>query len=188
MPEFDIDHDTWCHSPPKTKAQPKIVLGEIHGVLPFSGVRNPGSRSATSHHVWFTYRTEANDGQPRVGICESAAEFAVGLELLLDPDTYDVQFQPIKVKFSDPDRERDQHYTHDILFVKRNGSRRLIFVRNSQSLKKQRVWRQIDQIVASTAKTGFAHSMVVVDADTYSRQRRENLLRMWKISNKATPH
>lgn len=182
MPDYDIDHDTWCHSPPKLRAQPKIVLDEIYGVLPFNGVRNPGSRSATSHHVWFTYCTEATRGQPRTGICESAAEFAVGLEALLDPDTYDVQFQPLEVKFFDRDLQRDRHYTHDILVVKRNGFRRLFFVRNSTSLEKQKVWRQIDEIVVSTAKTKFADDLIVVDADTYSRQRRENLLRMWQIS------
>jgi hypothetical protein len=163
------------------------VLPSIYGVLPIDGARNPGSRSAVSHHVWFTYRTGGNQWQPKVGICESSAEFAVGLESLLDPQTYNIQFQPCCVNFVDKDDKKKVRYTHDFMITRRDGHCRLIFVRNRSSLSKEEVWRHIDQVVASTGNLKQADDMFVVDADTYTRQRRENLLRMWKVSECADP-
>jgi hypothetical protein len=187
MPKIIIEHDSWNHSPQKLPKASKIVLPSIHGVLPFDGVRNPGSRSAVSHHVWFTYRTEGNQWQPKVGICESGAEFVVGLESLLDPKTYNIRFQPCFVTFVDKDDKQKVRYTHDFLITRRDGHRRLIFVRNRSSLSKEQVWRHIDQVAAATKKLKQADDMLVVDADTYTRQRRENLLRMWTISECSDP-
>ena len=59
-----IDHDTFACSPAKLAKAPMIKLDDIHGVLPFDGVRNPGSRSSTSHRVWLTYKTPANNWKP----------------------------------------------------------------------------------------------------------------------------
>lgn len=187
MPETFFEHDRWKHSPPKLPKAPKIVLPSIFGVLPFDGVRNPGSRSSVSHHVWFTYRTEANQWKQKVGIAESAAEFAVGLEGLLDQETYDIKFQPCGVGYYCKEEKRDVFYTHDFLITLRNGLRRLVFVRNRASLNKEKVWRHINQIAAATMKEKVADDMIVSDADTYTRQRRENLFRMWKISECPDP-
>lgn len=187
MSEQYFDHDTWNHSPPKLPKASKIVLPSIFGVLPFDGVRNPGSRSAVSHHVWFTYRTEANQWKPKVGITESAAEFAVGLEGLLDPETYDIRFQPCAVGYYSEEEKREVPYTHDFLITLRNGHRRLVFVRYRASLEKEKAWRHIDRIAAATLKKKIADDMIVSDADTYTRQRRENLFRMWKISEHRDP-
>lgn len=38
------DNDTWLYSPHKLPKMDAIELGEIYGVLPFDGVRNPSSR------------------------------------------------------------------------------------------------------------------------------------------------
>ncbi|MBJ6372718.1 hypothetical protein [Sedimentitalea arenosa] len=108
MSDEMIAHDTWNYSPPKLAKLPIIELGHVTGVLPFDGVRNPGSRSSTSHKVWFGYRTPANDWKHRLGICESAAEFAVALEALMLPNTYDVKFQPMTVQFELDGKKR--HY------------------------------------------------------------------------------
>ena len=170
-----IDHDTFACSPPKLVKAPTIKLDDIHGVLPFDGVRNPGFRSSTSHRVWLTYKTAANDWKPKVGICESAAEAAVSMEALIAPDTYDVRFQPLTVNFRFDGKARE--YTHDLLITLRNGHRRLVFVRNEASLEKPRTWREIVAIGQATPPTA-ANDMIVVNAADYSRQRRENLFRM----------
>jgi hypothetical protein len=95
MSEDHIDHDEWNYSRPKLPKSPPITLGSIYGVIPFGGVRNPGFRSSTSHRVWFTFRTQANGWVPEIGIAESAAEAACANEILIDPNTYDVQLQPL---------------------------------------------------------------------------------------------
>jgi len=123
-----IDHDSWNYSPAKLPRQSKISLGQIHGVLPFDGVRNPGFRSSSSHRVWMTFRTVANDFRPEVGIAESAAEAAAAHELLLSPDLYDLQFQPLSVKFRDEWNKR-RTYTHDMLATFVDGRRVLAFNR-----------------------------------------------------------
>ncbi|AJE48273.1 hypothetical protein [Celeribacter indicus] len=180
-----IDHDSWNYSPAKLPRQSKIKLGRIHGVLPFTGVRNPGFRSSSSHRVWMTYRTIANDFQPKSGIAESAAEAAVAHELLLSPLLYDLQFQPLKVYLRPGDR-KGPSYTHDLLATFVDGRRTLIFVRNSDSLQKPRTRRDIEAIQAATPSRA-ADSMIIVDAGRYSRQRRENLFRLHEAIQTPDP-
>ena len=175
MSEDIIDHDEWNYSPAKLARASKIELEAIHGVLPFRGVRNPGSHSSVSHRIWFTYRTTANDWQLELGIGESAAEVATGHEALIAPTTHDVVFQPLTVSFRYEGRSRN--YTHDLLVTNRNGHRRLIFVRNENSLGKPETWREIEAIVKATP-SDVADDMIVVNANEYTRQRRDNLFRM----------
>ncbi len=178
MSDDITDHDSWNYSTPKLPKASAIKLGHIHGVLPFDGVRNPGFRSATSHTIWFTYKTAANDWQPKVAICESAAEAAVAYEALMSPDIYDVSFQPLTVKFQIDGKSRE--YTHDLLFTFKNGLRILVYVRNGESLARPKTWREISAIRQATPPTA-ANDMIVVNADDYSRQRRENLFRMHEL-------
>ncbi|HEY9037877.1 MAG TPA: hypothetical protein VIN05_02900 [Roseovarius sp.] len=178
MSEDYIDHDEWQYSPPKLPTMSKITLDPIPGVLPFDGKHNPGFRSAVAHRVWLTYRTAANDWQPKVGICESAAEAAVAYEALIAADTYDVRFQPLTVKFEFEGKKPD--YTHDLLITRIDGHRTLVFVRNGFSLSKPNTWREIEAIHDATP-SGAANTMIVVSADDYSRQRRENLFRMHEL-------
>ncbi|WP_277018216.1 hypothetical protein [Paracoccus hibiscisoli] len=174
-----IDHDTWAYSPAKLPKASAITLPEIHDVLPFDGVRNPSARSSVSHKVHITYQTEANNWQPKVGIGESAAEIAVAHEVLVHSQVYDLHFQPLTVRYKDEDGV-GRSYTHDLLTTTRNGRRRLVFVRNRDSLKKPRTVRAIQAIHAATPKSA-ANDMIVVDAQDYTRQRRENLFRMHKF-------
>lgn len=171
-----IDHDCWNYSPAKLPRQSKISLGSIHGVLPFDGRRMPSSRSSVAHRVWMTYRTAANGYMPKVGIAESAAEAVVAHELLIAPNLHDLRFQPLTVPFTDA-YGRKRHYTHDLLANFVDGQRRLIFVRNSDSLSKPQTWRDIEAIRAATPEDA-ADFMLVVNAADYSRQRRENLFRL----------
>lgn len=173
-----IDNDSWNYSTVKLPKAPPVKIGDLHGVLPFDGVRNPGSRSATSHTVWLTYKTPANSWKPMVGICESAAEAAVALEALMSPDTNDIRFQPLTVEFQLDGKRR--RYTHDLLVVSKSGHRRLVFVRNEESLSKPKTWREIAAIGKATPPEA-ANDMIVVSAGDYSRQRRDNLFRMHRL-------
>jgi len=94
----------------------------------------------------------------------------------MSPEVYDVAFQPLTVHFRDEDGAA-RSYTHDLLITFRNGHRRLIFVRNEESLSKPRTQRQIEAIVAAIPKRA-ADDMIVVNANDYTRQRRDNLMRM----------
>ena len=178
MLEEYIDHDAWNYEIPKLPKASAINLDQITGVLPFDGVRNPGFRSATSHRIWLTYKTPANDWQPKVGICESGAEAAVAYEAFLDEDLYDIRFQPFSVEYEFEGAPRS--YNHDLLVTLVNGHRRLVFVRNGESLSKPKTWREIEKIAAATPANA-ADDMIVVCADDYSRQRRENLFRMQEM-------
>jgi hypothetical protein len=181
MLEAHLSNDAWNYATEKMAKAPTIVLPDIYGILPFDGVRNPGFLSSTSHHIWFNYRTEANGWKPKVGICESGGEFAVALEGLLDPTTYDIRFQPFTVYYDDPETgQKNASYTHDILITRRDGHRRLIFVRFAHSLSKEKVWRSINRVAEATKRAKIADSMVIKVADEYSKQRRENLFRMWQ--------
>lgn len=185
MSEVIIEHDRWNTSIPKLAKAPPIALRQIYGVLPFDGVRNPSSRSSVSQKVFLTYKTEANNWQPKVGIAESVAEMAVALQSLISPDIYDLRFQPETVHFIDEDGVR-RSYTHDILMTFRNGFRRLVFVRNESSLKKPKTNRQIQAIIAATNRNS-ADDLIVVNASDYSRQRRDNLFRMHLMAFNPDP-
>lgn len=173
--EAVIDHDTWNTSPARLPPASAVSPGSIWDVLPFDGARNPSGRSSTSHKVFLTYRTAANDWKPKVGIAESAAEAAVGLEAAMSPSTFDLAFQPLAIEYEDEGKSRV--YTHDLMITHRNGKRTLVFVRNAASLEKPRTDRQISAIAAGTPKHA-ADGMILVNADDYTRQRRENLMRM----------
>jgi hypothetical protein len=174
--DFVKDNDTWRYGPEWLPQMSAITLDEIHGVLPCDGVRNPSFRSNTSHRFFIPYRTPANDWVPKVGIAESAAEAAVGLQVLMSPNLYDLRFQPLSVEFKG-ENGSSCTYTHDLLVTFKCGHRRLVFVRNETSLQKPRTTREIQSIIAATPRSA-ADDMIVVNANDYSRQRRENLFRM----------
>lgn len=177
MPDI-IDHDTWNYSPKKTPRAPRIVLDDIYGVLPFDGAHNPSGRSSWSQKVFLTYRTQANDWLPKVGMCESAAEMAVALEALVSPNTFDLAFQPLTVEYTG-DYGKPIRYTHDLKITFATGHRRMVFVRYENSLAKPSTARKIKAIAAATPRSA-ADDLIVVNAADYPRQRRDNLFRMHK--------
>lgn len=184
MSDRKIGHDEWDYTPYKTPKAPNIKLGDIHGVLPFDGVRNPGARSATSHKVWFPYQTPANQWKPKVAICESAAEAAVALDALITSNLHDISFQPLTVHFELNGKRRQ--YTHDLLLTFSNGYRRLLFVRNDASLEKPKMQREIRTIADMTPRHA-ANDLKVVNALDFPRQRRENLFRMLTLLQDPDP-
>lgn len=178
-PFMEIDHDTWNYGQPKLRSVGKITLPDIHGVLPFAGVRNPITVSDTSHKVSLIYKTEANGWQPRIGLVESGAELAVGEDALTTPGVYDVEFQPVRFSYRHPSGRTAWH-TIDLRITFRSGLRRFVFVRNAASLTKPWVQDEIDAI-AEAVPHHEAHEFIVVDGDAYSRPHRENLRRMHRL-------
>ena len=181
----ELDHDTWLYGPPKAPRASELKFKPLRDVLPFDGVRNPTSRSSISHRIAFTYHTAANNYRPRLGLAESAAEEAVAYEALLSPNLYDLRMQPVTITYDHPDGGKRKH-TFDLGLVHVSGHQRLVFVRNGHSLAKPEVQREIAAIQAAIPKS-VAHDMIVVNADTYTRQRRENLHRMYRASRAPDP-
>lgn len=176
------DNDTWHYAPIKSPKSTTVKLEDIVGVLPFDGVRNPSASSNTSFKIFIPYRTAANDWQPKVGIAESAAEATVAVQALMHANLYDLRFQPVAVAYTDEDGAK-RTYTHDILLTFGSGHKRLVFVRNETSLKTAKTAREIQAIASATPKH-LADDMIVVNANDYTRQRRENLFRMYLCVNK----
>lgn len=139
----DIGHDEFNYGLPKLPEATALEFDGIHGVLPFDGVRNPGFRSSTSHTIWLTYKTEANNWQPKVGICESASEGAVSHEALIDPDTFDVRFQPLTVYYELDGEQRE--YTHDLLIVKKISAVGLYLFATARALRSQKPGERFQQ-------------------------------------------
>ncbi|CAM3369107.1 hypothetical protein SAMN04488021_1645 [Paracoccus aminovorans] len=185
-PFMEIDHDIWNYGQPKLRSVGKITLPDVHGVLPFTGARNPTTISSTSHKVSLTYKTEANGWQPRIGLAESGAEVAVGEMALTTPGIYNVEFQPVRFPYRHPSG-RSAWHTIDLRITFRSGLRRFIFVRNRDSLEKPWVREEIDAI-AEAVPHHEAHEFAVVDGDSYSRPHRENLRRMhWLVAFEPDP-
>ncbi|MBK4214713.1 hypothetical protein JJJ17_02110 [Paracoccus caeni] len=183
----DIEHDSWAPGIPQHTTAGKIELGAIHGVLPFNGRRNPITPSSISHKVSFTYRTAANSWRLRVGFAESGAEYAAGLQALIATTIHDVEFQPVEITYLCPMTSRTRQHTIDIRLTFRSGLRRLLFVRNRHSLTKPQTEAEIATI-RSAAQESHGHELHVVDADAFSRPRRDNLRRMyWYIIEEPDP-
>lgn len=177
--QYIIDHDEWAYGQPKLKSAGKVELGPIPGVLPWTGARNPLTASSISQKVTMKFRTAKNNWQPKVGLAESLAELAVAHEALIDPEIYDVEFQPLTFPYVGPSGGAHWH-TIDLRYTYRSGLRCLVFVRNASSLAKPSVAEEIRAIFRA-APVHEAHKFAVVDADAYSRPRRDNLRRMHQV-------
>ncbi len=174
-----IDLDSWQYGLPKLRAAAKITFGEIDGVLPFKGRRNPTAVSSTSYKAAFQYKTAANKWKPRLGLVESGAELAVAEEILVSPNLWDLEFQPVTIPYTDPNGGRRNH-TIDLRQTFMSGRQRLIFIRNRSSLKKPFVQAEIE-CIRSAARREFGHQLIVVDGDSYTKARRDNLRRMHRL-------
>ncbi|MEM1361260.1 MAG: hypothetical protein AAGF94_06025 [Pseudomonadota bacterium] len=177
MKNLDIlEHDEWAHCQPKTRTAGKVEIGNVFGVLPFDGVRNPLTTSSHSQKIAFKYKTEANEWRPKIGLAESGAELAVSHELLLLPKTFNVEFQPVCFPFINSLGLKRDH-TIDIRLTLKSGMRVFIFVRNANSLKKRETWADIAAIRDAVPQSE-AHKFMIVDASAFGRPRRDNLRRI----------
>lgn len=174
--EFVLDHDSWNYSLPKLPRMSALEFEGIYNLIPFDGKRNPSGRSTTSHKMFFPYRTAANNWYPKIGMADSAAEAVVGLQAVMAKATYDVEFQPLTVQYDDGNGGLLPH-TYDLRLTFNTGHRRLVFVRFDESLKLPVTARDIKAIIAGTPRNA-ADEVMIVNASDYTRQRRDNILRM----------
>jgi len=174
--EFVLDHDSWYYGIPKLGGVSQIKLEEVPNLIRYDGQRNPSGRSTTSNKVFFPYRTAANNWYPKIGMAESAAEAAVGLQAIMAKATFDVEFQPLTVHFKD-DHGALRPHTYDLRLTFKNGHRRLVFVRFEESLNLPVTARDIKAIIDGTPRNA-ADDVMIVNASDYTRQRRDNIMRM----------
>lgn len=175
----DIEDVTLLYGVPKSPKQKALKLNPIYGLLPTRAVRNPITRSGTSQKVVLPYRVAATGFQTEIGLCDSVAEAAVGEEALISPDVYDVEFQAVTFPYRHPEG-LIQYHTIDLRITYHNGLRRMVFVRYGESLSHASTMAEIEAIYEAIPH-GEADEFVVVNADTYSRARRDNLSRMHRL-------
>jgi len=77
------DNDTWLYGPVKLPRMSAINLDPTHNVLAFDGVRNPSSRSNTSHKVFNLNRTAAHDWMGRTISRPSLITYLLGVPRLV---------------------------------------------------------------------------------------------------------
>ncbi|WP_282076707.1 hypothetical protein [Epibacterium ulvae] len=100
-------------------------------------------------------------------------------EILVSPNLWDLEFQPVTIPYTDPNGVRREH-TIDLRQTFLSGRQRLVFVRNRNSLKKPFVQAELECIRAS-ARRELGHQLIVADGDSYSKARRDNLRRMHRL-------
>ncbi|MBT0780840.1 hypothetical protein [Paracoccus sp. pheM1] len=180
---FNREH--WDPTPPRLEKQPPLEIHPIHGVLPFAGSRNPLTRSNTARRVSMTFSTPHLNGAQQVFLFESELESAVALEVMLSPDFYhlEVQLPPI---FYNTHLEKPPRHHFDLRVTFRDGHRRLFFVRNAESLRHQNTTDEIAAIYAAIP-AHLGDSFVVASGEHYSRARRDNLRKIWDLSQDIDP-
>lgn len=184
-------NDHWNYSQVKLPKSPPIELPELHGVLPFRGIRNPSGRSSYSHKIFFTYKTPASNFTPEVGIAESAIELAVAYEALISPDLYDLKLQPFASQYLDPcepdPKKALKSITHDILVTFNDMKRRVVYVRNGHSLSKPETQIRLKAIRDSVLSKGEADDFYVANGDDYPKIYRNNLSNMHRFISNPNP-
>lgn len=180
---WDPDH---LYDPRKLPESKALEVPPVPGVLPYSGARNPFTRSNSAHRICTTIATPATEMKPTIYVFESAAEWAVGLEVMLDPDVYalDVQLPPFKCRTVSGSKEVFWDHFLDLRVTFKDGFRRAIYVKNGTGLKSRRVQKEIAAIEAALPAE-LADDMIVVNADDYTRPRRDNLFRFWLARQKV---
>lgn len=175
----DIEDYETLYGIKKLPRQSVIEPREIYGVLPRRAVRNPIGTSASSQKTTFVYRVPATGFRDEVGLTDSLGETAVGDEILISPETYDLEFQALEFPYEYPTGNWRTH-TIDMRLTTVSGRRVLIFVRYEKSLKDYRTWKEIDAIEAAYPRSE-ADDFIVVNANDYTRARRDNLRRMHRL-------
>lgn len=179
---WDPDH---AYDPRKLEKRKALEIPPIHGVLPFTGARNPLTRSNTAHRICATFKTPATDWQPKVYLFDGEAEYAVGLEVMLDPDVHALDVQLPFFRFGvarDPEKELPRHF-FDLRVTFSDGFRRAIYVKNGSSLDRPETQDEIDAIEAALPEW-LADDMIIVNGDDYIRPYRRNLSRFWQARQK----
>lgn len=151
---------------------PALTVDPIHGVLPFSGARNPLTRSNTARRVSMAIATQATQGVPQVYHFESEGESAVAIDALLHPDLHALEVQPPAVQYLSRAAGKLRKHHFDMRVTFRDGFRRAIFVRHGASLMRSDTRAEIADIFAAVS-SDFVDDCVVVRTDDYSRAYRD---------------
>ncbi len=175
-----FNREYWDPTPHKLPKQPPLEIHPIHGVLPFAGSRNPLTRSNTARRVSMTFSTPHLKGVQQVFLFESELESAVALEAMLSPGFYHLEVQLPPFFYNTHLKRPPRHY-FDLRVTFRDGHRRLFFVRNAESLRHQTTADEIAAIYPAIP-AHLGDSFVVASGEHYSRARRDNLRRIWDLS------
>lgn len=176
--------DSLDPTPPKLTKQPALVIAPIHGVLPYAGARNPLTRSNTARRVSMAFTTPHLGGQRQVFLFESELESVIALEAMLSPEFYHLEVQLPPITYQRSATRKAQHY-FDLRITFRDGYRRAIFARNETSLRSQKTLDEI-KAIGTALPQSFADDMQVVSSADYPRPRRDNLRRIWFISQNSS--
>lgn len=174
---WDPDH---AYDPRQLEKSKALDVPPIYGVLPYTGARNPLTRSNTAHRICTTFSTPATRGQRKVYLFDGEAEYAVGLEIMLDPDVHalDVQLPFFRYRAVRGSKGLFPKHYFDLRITFSDGFRRAIYVKNGSSLGRRETKDEIDAI-QSALPDWLADDMIVVDGDDYVRPLRGNLFRFW---------
>ena len=155
------------YSQPETEPLPALRVAPVYGVLPFAGHRNPLTRSNTARKVSTVFATAATGWVPQVYHFDSEGEFAVALEAVLDPDLYglEVQLPPIAYRRGRSQTKRKHHGDMRLTFS--DGYRRMVYVKNGNSLAKRETQDEIDDIF-NWIPQDFADDAIVVNTDSHT--------------------
>ncbi len=175
----DIEDYETLYGIKKLPRQSVIEPREIYGVLPRRAVRNPIGTSASSQKTTFPYRVQATGFRDEVGLTDSLGETSVSDEILISPETYDLEFQALEFPYEYPAGNWRAH-TIDMRLTTISGKRVFIFVRYEESLEDDLTWDEIKAIKAAYPRSE-ANDFFVINADDYTRARRDNLRRMHRL-------
>lgn len=174
-------HRAWDPSPEKLPPQDALKLGDIHGVLPYAGSRNPLARSSASHKIITTFATPADGFKRRLYHFESSLEYSVALEAMLSGECHGLEIQLPAVRY--PWRGKWKNHYFDLRITRSDGQRIAVFVRNDASLARVSTQEEIEAIF-SYIPAGFCDEAVVIGSSHYSRVQQENLRRIWEATQK----
>lgn len=183
MSDEFLDHDVG--KPRKKKRDSTLKFTPKDGLLIDKGARNASGMSASSYRVMMPVYLMVNKGVPKLVVAESAAEFGVVLEALMDPDLYNLECQPLTVHWRDEHGQKRRH-TWDIRLTFRDGRRRLVYVKGARRLRDSATRDLLQEIVRHTPPQA-ANDYIVVNADQYHQIRVRNLNRMYLAYREPDP-
>ena len=177
----------WDPAPVKTKKRSPLKVPAPFGVQSYKGARNPQTRSNSAHRLSFALATPATKNVRQIYHFESAAEFAVALEASLDPDLYGLEVQLPAIRYPwEHNKQGYREHNFDFRLTFNDGYRRAIYVKNGRGLQSKTTQAEIAAIFASVGED-FADDAIVVNADHYTRAYRDNLRRLWYLSQEYCP-
>jgi hypothetical protein len=126
--------------------------------------------------------TPATNGVPKAYYFDGGAEWAVALEVLLDPDLYalDVQLPFFRYHLGENSGAKSPKHYFDLRVTLKNNFSVAIYVKNGSSLGRRETQDEIAAIEKAMPHD-LADEMIVVNGDDYTRPLRTNLHCFWIV-------